>query len=460
MRIPNYFFLAYFFTFMLLNPFSLFAQQPAWELVRKDFWGKIAIDPTNPDIIYVSPGTAPGYGMYKSPDGGKTWVQYLTGYEGLGAAGIVIDPQNPQRLWVYGGAFRGIVRSENGGMTAVRADTGIVVDHHGYSVSAMAYDSKRDILYAGDTAIGGGIYRSFDGGRRWQQIQAYGQGLIFSPLFFWLEEDSIWVYSGPGVSSGIWRSKDFGMTWTPLHPEILAEQTISFLVKAPKSQTLYAAGLSGNIYKSYDLGEHWSFVSDATSGSDVLAGGFAVSYLDTNYVYSGGSPGAFPSGKGGFYLSRDSGKGWQFYHAGLPQDVYRVWSLAQTQNSLYISVFVNDPSKNGIYRLSQALLTPVQEHPSSSLPPKFSLLQNYPNPFNAQTKIEFAVTKKETIALDVYNLSGEHVVSLLNGLRDIGRYSVVWNGKNSKGGDMASGIYLYRLRAGGEILIRKLLLIR
>ncbi|MGI0016490.1 MAG: WD40/YVTN/BNR-like repeat-containing protein, partial [Nitrososphaera sp.] len=86
---------------------NLLAQQPAWELVRKDFWGKIAIDPTNPNIIYVSPGAAPGYGMYKSTDGGKTWVQYLTGYEGLGAEGIVIDPKNPQRLWVYGGAFRG-----------------------------------------------------------------------------------------------------------------------------------------------------------------------------------------------------------------------------------------------------------------------------------------------------------------------------------------------------------------
>ncbi|MGH7598183.1 MAG: WD40/YVTN/BNR-like repeat-containing protein, partial [bacterium] len=116
----------YFFIFAPLISVHLLAQQPAWELVRKDFWGKIAIDPTNPNIIYVSPGAAPGYGMYKSTDGGKTWVQYLTGYEGLGTEGIVIDPKNPQRLWVYGGAFRGIVRSENGAMTATRADTGIV----------------------------------------------------------------------------------------------------------------------------------------------------------------------------------------------------------------------------------------------------------------------------------------------------------------------------------------------
>jgi hypothetical protein len=130
MRISNYFFFACFFTFVLLNPFSLSAQPPAWELVRKDFWGKIAIDPTNPNIIYVSPGTSPNFGIYKSTDGGKTWVQYLTGYEGLGAEGIIIDPKNPQRLWLYGGEFTGIVRSENGGIIAVKADTGIIYDHH------------------------------------------------------------------------------------------------------------------------------------------------------------------------------------------------------------------------------------------------------------------------------------------------------------------------------------------
>lgn len=453
----------YLFILALLAPVNLFAQQPAWELVRSNFWGKIAIDPTNSDIIYVSPGTAPGFGMYKSTDGGKTWVQYLTGYEGLGAEGIVIDPKNPQRLWVYGGAFRGIVRSENGGMTAVRADTGIVIDHHGYSVTALAYDSIRGILYAGDVAISGGIYRSFDGGQHWEQVQTYGQGLMFNPAFFWLEADSGWIYCGSSAQ-GMWRSKDFGVTWVQLDPEVLGGlptgQPIFFITQVPNGRTLYAAGISGNIYKSYDLGETWIFVADATAGSDVLVGGLAVSYLDTNYVYVGGSPGAFPSGKGGFYLSRDGGKGWQFYHAGLPQDVYRVWSLAQTQNSLYISVFVNDPSKNGVYSLSQALLTPVQEHRSSSLPPNFSLQQNYPNPFNAQTKIEFAVIRKNLMTLDVYNLTGEHVVNLAHGIRDAGKHYVIWNGKNSKGGDVVSGIYLYRLRAGGEILIRKMLLIR
>jgi len=399
--------------------------------------------------------------MYKSTDGGKTWVQYLTGYEGLGAEGIVIDPKNPQRLWVYGGAFRGIVRSENGGMTAVRADTGIVIDHHGYSVTALVYDHIRDVLYAGDTATGGGIYRSFDGGRRWQQIQAYGQGLIFSPLFFWLEEGSGWVYSGPGVSSGIWRSKDFGMTWTPLHPEILAEQTIYFLAKAPKSQMLYAASLSGNIYKSYDLGEHWIFVSDVTSGSDILWGGFAVSLLDTNYIFVGGRGNV--SGKGAFYLSRDGGKNWQLYNFGLPQDniglAGGMWSLIQSPDAKYLYISLRS-TINSVYKLPQALLTSVQEPPSRSLPTDFYLRQNYPNPFNFPTTIEFSIPSKGRVALDVIDCSGKHVVCLTYGQISTGIHSVVWNGKNFKGGDVSSGVYFMRLQFGNETLIRKMLLIR
>jgi len=176
-------FLKYFCILTLLNPISLPAQQPAWELVRKDFWGKIAIDPTNPNIIYVSPGHVPEFGLHKSNDGGKTWVNYQQGYEGMGDPinGIVIDPKNPQRLWVYGGPFKGVARSENGGVTAVKSDTGIYIDHHGYSVCAFAYDSKRNILYAGDFSAGG-IYRSFNGGRSWQLILPYGGGLGFSPI--------------------------------------------------------------------------------------------------------------------------------------------------------------------------------------------------------------------------------------------------------------------------------------
>jgi hypothetical protein len=444
---------------IIFIPLNLPAQQATWELVRENFWGKIAIDPANSDIIYVSPGNVEQWGLHKSTDGGQTWTYYGAGYEGIGAEGIVIDPNNPQRLWIYGGAFKGVVRSEDGGMTAVRADTGIIYDHHGYSVTALAYDSKRDILYAGDTAISGGIYRSSDSGRRWEQVQAYGLGLLFNPAFFLVEEDSGWVYSGTS-GHGIWLSKDSGETWVPLDPEVLGGQPISFIARVPNSHTLYAASLLGNIYKNYDLGENWTFVSDATTDFDVLTGGLVISLLDTNYIYTGGNAGSFPSGKSGFYLSRDGGITWQLYHVGLPQlDLYYAWSLAQTTNTHAIYLCIR-AVVDGVYRLPQALLTSTEEFHSLSPLPNFSLKQNYPNPFNAETRIEFSIAKKAVISLDVFNLTGKHIINLYKGFIEMGNHSVVWDGKDSKGGDVASGIYLLRLQLGENVISRKSVLIR
>lgn len=452
----------YIFILALLAPVNMLAQQATWELVRSNFWGKIAIDPTNSDIIYVTPGNVEQWGLHKSMDGGKTWVAYQAGYEGLGAEGIVIDPNNTQRFWIYGGSFKGIVRSENGGMTAVRADTGIVIDHHGYSVTALTYDHIRRILYAGDTAISGGIYRSFDGGRHWEQVQAYGRDLMFNPTFFWLEENSGWLYSGTSAH-GIWRSKDFGLTWALLHPAVLAQQPVAFMVRIPDSRTLYAVGGLGKIFKSYDLGENWIKISTATTDSSELTGGLIISSLDTNYVYIGARAHGVVSFRGGFLMSRNGGKNWEFYHKGLPQYElfrYSTQSLLQTPDSrhIYMSLFAGPQLV--IFKLSQALLTSVDERPLYSPLLKFILLQNYPNPFNSQTRIDFAIASKSSVSLNIYSIFGENIVTLTQGQKEAGNHFVTWNGKNSKGGDVSSGVYIIRLQVRQEVLIRKMLLIR
>jgi len=452
----------YFLILALLDPPSLQAQQAAWELVRENFWGKIAIDPTNPDIIYVSPGNVEQWGLHKSTDGGTTWVYYAAGYEGIGAEGIVIDPNNPQRLWIYGGSFKGVARSENGGMTAIRADTGIVFDHHGYSVRAFAYDSGRHILYAGTYSAINGIYRSFDGGRRWEEVYGFAQGLAFDPVFLLLEEDSGWVYCGT-AGQGIWRSKNFGVTWTLLHPAVLARQPVAFIAKVPDSRTLYAVGGLGKIFKSYDLGENWIKISTATTDSSELTGGLSISSLDTNYIYVGARAHGVVSFRGGFLMSRDGGKNWELYHKGLPQYElfrYSTQSLLQTPDSrhIYMSLFAGPQLV--IFKLSQALLTSVDERSSYSPPHKFILLQNYPNPFNSQTRIDFTIASKSSVSLNVYSIFGENIVTLTQGQKEAGNHFIIWNGKNSKGGDVSSGVYIIRLQARQEVLIRKMLLIR
>ncbi len=449
------------FALSLLISVNLQAQQAQWELVRENFTGKIAFDPFDANIIYIAPGSIGDYGLTKSTDGGKTWTNYRNGYDGLGANGIEIDRSNPKRLWVYGGAFNGIARSEDGGMTATLSDSGIIFDHHGFAVTALAYDHIRDILYAADYTTFLGIYRSRNGGRSWELMQAHGHPSLLTPNFFMIEEDSGWVYSGT-FGHGLWRSKDSVKTWESLQPATFDGKNISFIARVPNSRTLYAVGRGEVIYKSYDLGETWITISHTVLDSGYFDSGLLISSLDTNYVFVAASGHGLNELKGGFFMSSDGGKSWQVYHANLPQHDLWKWNiqaLSQPSGSQYLLMSVSSPLL-ATYKISQAVLTSVRESPLSSPPSGIILQQNYPNPFNAQTKIEFSLAERRLAKLDIYGIAGNHIITLTHSYFDSGNHSVTWNSENPKGGEVGSGIYLCRLSTGEEVFTRKLLLIR
>jgi hypothetical protein len=104
--------------------------------------------------------------------------------------------------------------------------------------------------------------------------------------------------------------------------------------------------------------------------------------------------------------------------------------------------------------------TAVLEEQSDSRPQAFALQQNYPNPFNSGTIIRFALPSSEEVELVVYNIAGQKVATLVEGVRHAGSYSINWDGRDGGGRTLASGAYLYRLRAGGQMETRKLLLLR
>ena len=90
----------------------------------------------------------------------------------------------------------------------------------------------------------------------------------------------------------------------------------------------------------------------------------------------------------------------------------------------------------------------------------FKLSQNYPNPFNTTTVLSFAIPQSGDIELVVFNLAGQKLMTLVNEHRKAGQYSVKWDGRDGKGRELASGVYLYQLRTRAQIETRKLLLIR
>jgi hypothetical protein len=95
------------------------------------------------------------------------------------------------------------------------------------------------------------------------------------------------------------------------------------------------------------------------------------------------------------------------------------------------------------------------------LPQTFGLSQNRPNPFNGSTLIEFQLSAgRGPVELVLYNTIGGKVATLVSGVRDGGVYHVVWDGRDEAGRTLASGLYLYRLEAGGQALTQRLLLVR
>jgi hypothetical protein len=114
-------------------------------------------------------------------------------------------------------------------------------------------------------------------------------------------------------------------------------------------------------------------------------------------------------------------------------------------------------------RLVAAIPSPVtviEEDRTTTLPQSFSLSQNYPNPFNGETVIRFALPASGEVELTIYNLAGQQVAVLAEGAREAGSYTLRWDGRDERGRELASGVYLYRLRAGAQVEFRKLALVR
>lgn len=87
-------------------------------------------------------------------------------------------------------------------------------------------------------------------------------------------------------------------------------------------------------------------------------------------------------------------------------------------------------------------------------------LENYPNPFNPQTEIAFALGTSADVRLDIYNILGRRVATLIDGPLAAGRHTITWNGRDRDGRDAASGVYFARLVVGSDVLTRKLMLLR
>ena len=114
----------------------------------------------------------------------------------------------------------------------------------------------------------------------------------------------------------------------------------------------------------------------------------------------------------------------------------------------------------GEYQLVATLGATAVEMAKTDLPTVFRLRQNYPNPFNPTTMIEYDLPKATHVSLRIFDLRGRLVKELVNEKQAPGSYRLKWDGTNQAGEKVASGVYLYMLKAGNFVRINKMMLVK
>jgi glycosidase len=106
------------------------------------------------------------------------------------------------------------------------------------------------------------------------------------------------------------------------------------------------------------------------------------------------------------------------------------------------------------------LVTEVNVPEMVEIPKQLNLFQNYPNPFNPSTTIRFAIPQRTHVTLQIHNLLGRNIRTLINEAKSAGEYTVQWDGREASGKEAASGVYILRMVAGHLVKSMKLVKLR
>ncbi len=163
-------------------------------------------------------------------------------------------------------------------------------------------------------------------------------------------------------------------------------------------------------------------------------------------------------------------------NAELLNDDNRLWNISQNYAYIGRGGYAADPVLRGeihdvrmynralnedevIYLAQNSPVSGV-EHQVGTQPQDFNLAQNYPNPFNPSTTIEYSLPNATMATLSVYNMVGQKVATLSEGLHQAGMFKVIWNGLDNSGHKLDSGLYIYKLETEKFSSTKKMLFIK
>ena len=249
-------------------------------LKKSEHISKIIVHPTDPDIVWVAaqgPLWSKGgeRGLYKTENGGKTWVQTLGNKEWTGVTDILIDPRDPNTLYAAtwdrhrtvaalmgGGPGTAIYRSDDGGNNWKKLNNGIPKSNKG-KIGLAISPQNPDVVYAAVELdrTKGGVFRSENKGESWKKMSNtvsgatgphYYQELYASPHKF----DRLYL-----MNVRVLKSEDGGKTFNQLKEEKKHSDNHVLVFKQDDPDYLMI-GTDAGIYESFDLADTWRYIKN------------------------------------------------------------------------------------------------------------------------------------------------------------------------------------------------------
>ncbi len=398
-------------------------------------------------------GTTKETWVWRSIDGGQTFTHNAT---------PIVERAAQMDAWdantaVIAQADGKIHRTTDGGVTWNEV--------YSYTISPIApgwFDGLRVVsenvaVAFGDMEPDGFMHfvRSEDKGATWNEIFGIDYMQAAYSYYTWGVAGCnigqyMWVSATPTtyVGSFVFRSKDGGLTWDSfsIPSDIIASYPRAIAFSSENNGMI--ADRRGNAVASVDGGATWYKTNKPDTSADSWVNG-VVHVPNSNIILGMDDLGV--------YATTDLGATWG--RLNTPQ--------ALTDAGIYFTagVFLNKDfgyvfgDKGTILRFENQL-TGVTTRPGSNLPENFQLSQNYPNPFNPSTTITYTLPANEQVSLVVYNLRGEVIKTLVEGMMTEGSHAIKWDGTDNSGQKVTSGLYLYLLKSNNHQIAKRMILVK
>ena len=406
---------------------------------------EIGLDYNNPQRLY---GGTQDNGTLRTLTGNVNDWTRIYGGDGFY---VIVDHTNPNVI--YAESQNGnLGKSTNGGNNFNSALNGINgSEPTNWSTPVIMDPNNNNVLYYGTDRV----YRTTNGASSWSAI---------SPdLTDGIPETRLGTVTTIGVSpvisnviwagtddSHVWYTIDGGTNWTDVSAS-LPYRWVTRIIPDPQNETTAYVTFSGlkwqdpqpHVFKTTDLGQTWTDIS--SNLPDAPANAFAVDPINTDWLFVGTDLGA--------YYSSNGGANWTYISPDLP--VVSVYDMKIHPTGHFL---VMGTHARSMYKMDLAFITDIKPETDTRIVSNYILKQNYPNPFNPNTQIEFSIPKSEQVKIRIYNTAGQLIQEIANIEYTSGTHVVSWNGTNSIGNKVASGVYLYSLETANQKISKKLTL--